>query len=103
TSLSASENRSKLRVVLDLLLKALKAILSVPKKFCSVCTNAAVAEACPEGWSGNGGVKSGGGLQTGVVGSNSGSHVGSATVAGSPSVSAARIAAIGRQNCPEYL
>src|SRR5437899_2498556 len=53
TSLSASENRSKLRVVQDLLLKALKPILSVPKKFWSVCTNAAVAQACPEGWSGN--------------------------------------------------
>ena len=49
TSSSASENRSKLRVVHDLLLKALKAILSVPKKFFSVCVNAAVAEAWPEG------------------------------------------------------
>ena len=36
TSLIASEKRSKLRVVPDLLLKALKAILSVPKKFWSV-------------------------------------------------------------------
>ena len=41
----ASENRSKLRVVQDLLLKALKPILSVPKKFCNVCTNALVAQA----------------------------------------------------------
>ena len=49
TSLAASEKRSKLRVVQDLLLKALKAILSVPKKFFSVCVNAAVAEAWPEG------------------------------------------------------
>src|SRR5258705_11558593 len=98
TSLSASENRSKLRVVQDLLLKALKAILLVPKKFLSVCTNALVAEACPEGWSGNGGVISDGRLQTGVDGSNSGSHVGSASVAGLPSVSASRSAVIGRQN-----
>ena len=59
TSLFASENRSKLRVVPDLLLKALKAILSVPKKFCSVCTNALVAQQWPEGWSGKGGVASG--------------------------------------------
>src|SRR6266487_5684192 len=99
TSLVASEKRSKARVVQDLLLNALKAILSVPKKFWSVCTNAAVAEACPEGWSGKGGVNSGGGLQTGIDGSNSGSHVGSASVAGLPSVSASRIAVIGRQNC----
>jgi hypothetical protein len=35
-SLSASEKRSKLRVVPDLFLKALKPILSVPKKFWSV-------------------------------------------------------------------
>src|SRR5881396_3086476 len=99
TSLSASENRSKLRVVQDLLLNALKPILSVPKKFWSVLTNALVAQAWPEGWSGKGGVKSGNkGLQTGVAGSNSGNHVGSASVAGLPSVSASRIAVIGRQN-----
>src|SRR6266481_4612528 len=98
TSVSASENRSKLRVVQDLLLKALKPILSVPKKFWSVFTNAAVAQACPEGWSGKGGVTSDGRLQTGVAGSNSGSHAGSASVAGLPSVSASRIAVIGRQN-----
>ena len=83
TSLFASENRSKLRVVPDLLLKALKAILSVPKKLCSACTNALVAQQWPEGgWSGKGGVTSGGPLKTGVVGWNSGGHhVGSATVA----------------------
>src|SRR5207244_9548992 len=98
TSLSASENRSKLRVVQDLLLKALKPILSVPKKFWSVFTNALVAQACPEGWSGKGGVTSDGRLQTGVDGSNNGSQVGSASVAGLPSVSASRIAVIGRQN-----
>src|SRR5438034_7043986 len=99
TSLRASENRSKLRVVQDLLLNALKPILSVPKKFWSVYTNALVAQECPEGWSGKGGVASDGRLQTGVVGSNSGSHAGSASVAGLPSVSASRIAVIGRQNC----
>src|SRR6185503_7412346 len=99
TSLSASENRSKLRVVPDLLLCALKAILSVPKKFWSVCTNALVAQQCPEGWSGKGGVTSSGRWHTGVVGSNNGSQFGSATVAGLPSVLASRIAVIGRQNC----
>src|SRR5437867_12427031 len=98
TSLSASENRSKLRVVQDLLLNALNPILSVPKKFWSVCTNALVAQECPDGWSGKGGVVSDGRLQTGVAGSNSGSHVGSASVSGLPSVSASRIAVIGRQN-----
>src|SRR5205823_8926102 len=88
-SLSAQENRSKVRVVQDLLLNALKPILSVPKKFWSVCTNAPVLEVCPDGCSGKGGVKSGNrGLQTGVAGSNSGSHVGSAWVSGLPSVSA---------------
>jgi hypothetical protein len=99
TSLSASENRSKLRVVQDLLLNALKPILSVPKKFCNACTIALLVQLWPEGWSGWGGVTSAGGLQTGVAGSNSGSHVGSASVAGLPSVSASRIAVIGRQNC----
>jgi hypothetical protein len=44
-----SENRSKLRVVQDLLLKALTAILSVPKKFRSVRTNAPVAQQWPDG------------------------------------------------------
>src|SRR6266481_8996193 len=98
TSLSTSEKRSKLRVVQDLLLNALTAILSVPKKFWSVFTNAPVAQAWPEGWSGKGGVTSDGRAHTGVAGSNSGSHVGSASVAGLPSVSASRIAVIGRQN-----
>src|SRR5215831_3067654 len=99
TSLRASENRLKLRVVQDLLLNALKAILSVPKKFWSVFTNAAVAQQWPDGWSGKGGVKSGArGVQVCVDGSNSGSHVGSASVAGLPSVSASRIAVMGRQN-----
>jgi hypothetical protein len=74
-----SENRSKLRVVQDLLLSAVTAILSVPKKFWSVCMNALVPQACPEGWSGKGGVTSGGGLQTGVVRWNSGHQAMSAT------------------------
>src|SRR5204862_7534906 len=98
TSFSTSEKRSKLRVVHDLLLKALTATLSVPKKFLSVCRNALVAQAWPEGWSEKGGVKSNGGLQTGVVGSNSGSHAGSASVAGLPSVSAWRITVHRRTN-----
>src|SRR4029450_119301 len=91
TSLSASENRSKLRVVQDLLLNALKLILSVPKKFWSVYTNAPELQVCPDGWSGKGGVKRSGVWQTGVAGSKSGSHVGSASVAGLPSVSASPI------------
>src|SRR6266536_308815 len=99
TSSRMSENRSKLRQVQDLLLNTLTGTRSVPKKFRSVCTNALVLQACPEGWSGKGGVTSGGGLQIGVVGSNSGSQVGSASVAGLPSESASRIAVIGRQNC----
>src|SRR5262249_23694058 len=97
--LSASENRSKLRVVQDLLLNTLKLILSVPKKFWSVFTIALLTHECPEGWSGKLGVTSAGGLQTGVVGWNKGHQVGSASGAGFPSVSASRIAVIGRQNC----
>jgi hypothetical protein len=62
----------------------------------------AVAQLCAEGWSGNAGVESGG-PSCCVAGSNSGVQFGSATVAGLPSVSAARIAAIGRQNCQWYL
>src|ERR1044072_2782326 len=99
TSLSMSEKRSKLRQVQDLLLNTLRAILSVPKKFFSVCANALVTQACPEGCSGKGGVTSNGGLQTGVAGSNSGSHVGSAWVSGLPSVSASRIAVMGHHDC----
>jgi hypothetical protein len=60
-SLFASENRSKLRVVPDLLLEALKPLLSVPKKFWSVWTIAPVAQAWLAGWSGKGGVTSSGG------------------------------------------
>ena len=46
---------------------------------------------------------SAGGAATGVAGSNSGSHAGSATVAGLPSPSASRIAVIGRQKLQWYL
>src|SRR5205085_12665966 len=98
TSLRMSENRSKLRVVQDLLLKAVTAILSVPKKFWSVCTNAPVLQACPDGWSGKGGVTSSGGWQTAVDGSKSGNHVGSTGGSGLPSGSASRPARFGRQH-----
>src|SRR6478752_5818569 len=91
TSLSASEKRAKVRVVCELLLKASKAILSVPKKAWSVLTIAPDTQLWPDGWSGNAGVAS------------SGVHVGSATVAGLPSVSARRIAVIGRQKFQKYL
>src|SRR5438552_16824820 len=95
TSLSTCEKRSKLRVVQDLLLKALKPILSVPKKFWSVLTNAPVAQAWPEGWLGKGGVKSDSGWQTGVVRSKSGRQVGSARKSGLSSDSDSLAAVIG--------
>ena len=59
---------------------------------------APAAQLWPDGFSGNGGVASGAcPAATGVAGSNSGVHVGSAVVAGLPSVSASRMAVIGRQ------
>src|SRR6266511_508131 len=85
TSLSASENRSKLLVVCELLLKALKAILSLPKKSWSVWTNALLRQACEDGWSGNGGV------------AKSGIQLASGSVAGLPSLAASWIAVTGRQ------
>src|SRR5258706_1241610 len=85
TSLSAPEKRVKLRVVCELLLNALKAILSVPKNAWSVLTMALDTQLWPDGCSGKGGVAS------------NGVQVGSATVAGFPSLSASRIAGIGRQ------
>src|SRR4029450_4122088 len=101
-SLSASEKRSKL---LDgqgagkhLLLSAVKETLSVPKKACSAYTVAPLMQVCPAGWSGKGGVTRGG-PETGILGSKSGSQFGSASVAGLPSVSASRIAVIGRPKC----
>ena len=68
---------------------------SVPKKSRSVFRTDPLTQPCPDGWSGNGGVLSGG--TVGVAGSNNDLQAGSATVAGFPSVSASRIAAIGRQ------
>src|SRR5213592_1688158 len=85
TSLSPAENRAKLRVVCELLLNALNAILSVPKNAWSVLTMAPDTHRWPDGCSGKGGVAS------------NGVQVGSALVAGLPSVSAWRIALIGRQ------
>jgi hypothetical protein len=102
-SSSASEKRSKVGVVPDLLLDALKAILSVPKKYWRVRTIAPAAQLWPEGCSGNGGVTSAGGVATGVDGSNSGVHVGSAEVAAFPSLAASRMAVIGRQKFQWYL
>src|SRR5258706_6354266 len=85
TSLSASEKRENERVVWELLLNALKATLSVPKNAWSVLTMALETQLWPDGCSGKAGVAS------------SGVQVGSATVAGFPSLSASRIAGIGRQ------
>jgi hypothetical protein len=59
--------------------------VSSSKKSSIVCATAAVAHACPDGYSGKFGVTA------------SGSHVGSASVDGFPSVSPPRIAVIGRQ------
>ena len=60
----------EMRVVPDSLLRALNATRSVPKKCCSVVTIAPVAQRWPDGWSGNGGVTSGGAPgATGVDGS----------------------------------
>ena len=75
--------------------------LSLPKKSVIAPSTAPVKQVWPDGWSGNGGVPSGGVVC--VVGANSDSHVGSPTVAGLPSVPASRIAARGRQNCQWYL
>src|SRR5512132_1456036 len=99
-SSSASEKRSKLLggqgAGLHLLLIAVNAILSVPKKACSACTIAPLMQVCPDGWSGKPGVTSGA-PETGTDGSKSGSQAGSASVAGLPSFAASRIEVIGRQ------
>src|SRR5262249_53521338 len=97
TSLSASDRRSKCRVVRDLLLNALNATLSVPKKSCSTWTVAPLTQPCPDGGSGNPGVTSGA-PAAGGDGSNSGSQPRSASVSGLPSLPASRIAVTGRQN-----
>src|SRR4051812_2299340 len=95
-SRSVLERWSKVRVVPDLLLCRLKATRSVSKKSNIVPRIEPAAQLWPDGYSGNGGVTSGG-AATGVAGSKSGVHVGSAVVAGLPSVSASRMAVIGRQ------
>jgi hypothetical protein len=85
TSSSACEKRVKLLVVPVAGLKALNSILSVPKKLCSAPTSAPLPQVCPAGYSGKPGVS--------INGVQSGSRV----VAGLPSVSAYRIAVIGRK------
>src|SRR4029077_16702109 len=95
-SVSASERLLQLRVVPVLLLDALNATWSVWKKYRSDRRIAPAAQLWPEGYSGNGGVTSAGGAATGVDGSNSGVHPVSTVVARLPSVSASRIAVIGR-------
>src|SRR4051794_12955791 len=87
-SLNVSDRLSKFRVVPDLLLVTRNETWSVPKKYRSVRRTAPAAQLWPEGWSGNGGVTSAGGVATGVEGSKSGLHAGSACVAGLPSPSA---------------
>src|SRR5947209_11219195 len=96
-SFSASDRLLNVRVVPDLLLVAVKLMSSVPKKYRSVRRMAPAAQLWPDGFSGNGGVTSGAcPAGSGVAGSNSGVHPGSAVVAGLPSVSASRMAVIGR-------
>ena len=63
-----------------------KGTLSVPKNALSACATPVLWQACADGYSGKFGV------------GRSGSQVGSATVAGLPSVSANGIAREGRQN-----
>ena len=77
------------------------ATLSVPKKSWNASTVAPDTQPWPDGWSGNGGVASGGVVC--VAGAKRDSQVGSATVDGFPSVSASRIAARGRQKCQYHL
>ena len=72
--------------------------LSLPKKSASAFDRRRrVTQLWPDGWSGNGGVPSGGVVC--VAGANRDSQFGSGTVAGFPSVPASRIAARGRQKC----
>jgi len=88
-------------------LVAKNVISSVPKNDANACIAALAIDVAPEGWSGYGGVISAG-CETPPIagssdGSNSGVHVGSATVAGLASLSACRIAVIGRQKFQWYL
>src|SRR5262245_19515786 len=75
--------------------------LSWPKNLAIVVSTAPLMQPWPDGWSGNGGVARGGVVA--VSAANSDSQFGSATVFGLPSVSASRIAALGRQKCQKYL
>ena len=106
TSWSASEHLSKCRVSLGSPTGKRpecmsKPILSVPKNSLSVLKTEPLTQPCPDGWSGNGGVPSGG--VVGVDGWNSGSQLGSTTVSGLPSFAASWIAARGRQKCQYHL
>src|SRR3954447_14073917 len=102
-SRSTSERQGPPPGVAFLLLVALSATLSVWKKYRSEPRIAPAAQLWPDGYSGNGGVTSAGGAATGVAGSKSGVPVGSATGAGLPSLSASRMAVIGRQVFQWYL
>ena len=85
TSSIACEKRVKLRVRPPLFV-SVHPIRSLRKKSCNVATKAELSPLCPDECSGYGGV------------GTSGSQFGSAFVHGLPSVSASRIAVIGRQN-----
>src|SRR5215472_12077866 len=100
TSFNASEKRRKCRGAIGTPLSERpetrsNSTLSVPKKFANVLRTARLRQPWPEGWSGNGGVTSAGVVT--VAAENKGSQFGSAIVRGLPSVSASRIAALGRQ------
>jgi hypothetical protein len=96
-SLSASEKRSKCLGLVgpNRELTTSNPILSVPKKSCIAFRTALLTQLYPDGWSGKGGVVSGG--LVAVDGSNSDFQFGSAVVAGFPSDAASWIASIGRQ------
>src|SRR4051812_47693485 len=79
---------------------------SVPKNDWNACIVALAYEVAPDGWSGYGGVTNAGptpAIDGSSDGSNNGFQLGAATVSGLPSVSAPRIAAIGRQKLQWYL
>src|SRR6476619_3844463 len=102
TSSVASEKRSKCRGGIgtpssDRPETTSNSTLSLPKKSVIAPSTAPVTQLWPDGWSGKGGVPSGGVVC--VAEENSDSQLGSGTVAGFPSLPASRIAARGRQNC----
>jgi hypothetical protein len=106
TSFSARENRSKCLGGIGTPSSerpptTSNSALSVPKKSWKAWVVAPLTQPWPDGWSGNGGVASGGVVC--VAGAKSDSHAGSAIVAALPSVSASRIAARGRQECQNHL